>query len=85
MADRSTETTVTFARPFRLMGFDAEQPAGTYRLVTDEDEVPGLSFLVYAHVATMLHLPAIGVARGPRQAWTVDRADLAAALKRDVA
>ena len=83
MADRSTETTVTFTHPFRLAAIDDEQPAGSYRVVADEVEIPGLSFLAYAHAATMLHVPAIGSNTTHRQVFTVDHEELAAALKRD--
>lgn len=85
---RTTETTVTFARPFRLPPLDAPQPAGTYRLVIDEEEVPGLSFLAFRRTATMLALPAIAAAGGANRATTgqvvtVRPEDLEAALDRD--
>ncbi len=85
---RITETTVTFARPFRLPPLEASQPAGTYRLVIDEEEVPGLSFLAYRRTATMLALPAITAAAGPDrgatgQLVTIRPEDLEAALTRD--
>jgi hypothetical protein len=40
---RTTETMVTFRHPFVLAAVAATQPAGTYRLVTEEEEIPGLS------------------------------------------
>jgi len=43
MSVRTTETTVTFKHPFALPSFDGPQPAGTYRLVMDEEEI--LAFL----------------------------------------
>ena len=87
---RTTETTVTFARPFRLPPLAAPQPAGTYRLVVDEEEVPGLSFLAYRRTATMLALPAIAPAGGPDRGITVQFVtvrpeDLEAAIARDSA
>jgi len=83
MADRSTETIVTFAHPFKLSALDAEQPAGSYRVITDEVEIPGLSFLAYAHAATMLHVPAIGSKSAHRQVFNVGHEELAAALVAD--
>lgn len=80
---RSTETTVTFAHPFMLAGFDRQQPGGTYRLVTDEDEIPGLSFVAWRRVATMLHLPAIGATARRHQIVSVDPDELANALLLD--
>ena len=83
MTDRTTETTVTFRRPFTLTGFEAAEPAGTYRLVTDEVEIPGLSFLAYAHQATMIHVPALSSGRPTRQVFPVDRAELDRAMAAD--
>lgn len=90
MLTRSREATVTFARPFRLPELDALQPAGTYRVVTDEEEILGLSMLAYRRVATALHVPAIEAggdavrpARGPAQVFLVDPAGLEAALAAD--
>ena len=37
-------------------------PAGTYRLVTEEEEIPGLSFVAFRRTAMMLHLPALSTA-----------------------
>lgn len=55
---RSTETTVTFRRPFTLAALDGMQPAGTYRLVEEQEEIAGLSFVAFRRVATLIHLPA---------------------------
>jgi hypothetical protein len=83
MADRSVETIVTFGHPFRLSTIDVEQPAGSYRVITDEVEIPGLSFLAYSHAATMLHVPAIGSKSVHRQVFTVGHEELDAALAAD--
>lgn len=83
MSVRTAETTVTFARAFTLPGLEAPQPAGTYRLVTDEEEIIGLSFLAFRRTATMLHIPAIAVASLARQVLAVDPAELDAALAAD--
>ncbi len=84
MATRTTETTVTFRRPFTLTAIDGVQPAGTYRLETDEDLLPGLSFHAFQRVATMLHLPAMFTSGGTRQVVTVDPTELAIALEADI-
>ena len=47
---RSRQTTVTFRKPFRLSAIDHMQPAGTYRVVVDEEEIPATSFLAYRQV-----------------------------------
>ena len=82
MATRTTETTVTFRRSFDLTAIEERQPPGTYRLVIDEDEILGVSFLAYRRTATMLQTPALS-SRGPVQSHLVDRADLEAALEAD--
>ncbi len=83
MTDRTTETTVTFRRSFMLSPFDSEQPAGTYRLVIDEEEIPDVSFLAYLRTATMLHVPSISTVRGSHQVFVVDPAELTKALEAD--
>jgi hypothetical protein len=83
MTTRTTETEITFRQPFMLRAFDARQPAGTYRLVVDEEEIFGLSFLAYRRMATMLHIPAISVQGERHQVVEVDPEELAAALDAD--
>jgi hypothetical protein len=51
MPDRTREATVTFAHPFMLASFDAEQRAGTYRLMIEEEEILGLSFPAYSRTS----------------------------------
>lgn len=83
MTARTTVSQITFRRPFILSAFDARQPAGTYRLVVDEEEILGLSFLAYRRTATMLHTPAVSVASGRQQVVEIDPEELAAALDAD--
>jgi hypothetical protein len=56
---RTIEIMVTFRHPFVLTALETAQPAGTYRLVTDEQEIPGLSFVAFRRSAAMLHLPVL--------------------------
>lgn len=83
MSVRTTDTEITFRRPFRLSAFETRQPAGTYRLVIDDEEIFGLSFLAYRRMATMLHTPAVSVRSGRHQVVEVDPEELAAALDAD--
>ncbi len=83
MSMRTTETTITFKNPFTLTPIGGPQSAGTYRLVTDEEEVLGLSFLAFRRVATMLHVPAISLHTGVNQVFLVDPVDIASALESD--
>jgi hypothetical protein len=83
MSDRSTETTVTFRHPFRLAALDGAQPAGTYTVVTDEEEILGLSYVAFRRTATMLHIPALGAPRTRTEVVCIDPLELTAALIAD--
>jgi hypothetical protein len=83
MTVRTRETAVTFTRPFRLSVFDHQQAAGIYRLVTDEEEIAGLSFLAYRRTATMLHIPEDTRLGRAHQVYLIDPAELADALAAD--
>ena len=83
MTIRTTEKTVTFARPFVLGGFDEVLPAGDYRVETDEELLQSLSFPVFHRVRSVIYLQqGINGARNAR-ALTIDPNDLDAALVRD--
>ncbi len=83
MMVRTVESTVAFNHPFRLISVDTILPAGEYRLVTDEEEIPGLSFIAYRRIATMLHTPAISVRHGDRTCLSINQTDLEAALMKN--
>jgi hypothetical protein len=80
---RTKESTITFNRPFALPSIEGVQSAGTYRLVTDEEEILGLSFLAFRRTATMLHTPAISISGVPDQVFSITPAELSAALAAD--
>jgi hypothetical protein len=80
---RTTETTITFRRPFTLSALDKAQPAGTYRVVTEEEEIDGLSFVAFRRTATLLHLPALATASATQQVVTVDPLEWTAILEAD--
>ena len=80
---RTTETTITFRHPFVVAAVEATQPAGTYRVVTEEEEIPGLSFVAFRRTATMLHLPAISTASGKHQVVSIDPAEWTALVEAD--
>lgn len=83
MTTRTTETTVKFARPFTLRGFDEVLPAGAYNVETDEELLESLSFPVYRRTLTVLHLPATSDQPGVKRTISIDPNELDAALKRD--
>lgn len=82
---RSSRDMVTFHHPFILPGLDSEQPAGTYMVLTEEEEIPGLSFMAWRRGATQIYLPAIGLEIGQEQVVTIDSRELGAARNRDAA
>ena len=85
MSTRIAETKVTFMHLFSLTGIDAVLPPGTYAVVTEEEQIAGLSFVAFRRLATTLHLPANPAPGQRREAIAVDPAELAAALAADAA
>ncbi len=83
MTIRSTETRVVFQRPFLLKPLTGSQPAGEYRVTTDEESVPDVSFLAFRRTATLFHTPALAAAGGEVRVFTIEPADLQAALAAD--
>ncbi|MCG5236349.1 hypothetical protein [Xanthobacter oligotrophicus] len=80
---RTHETMVTFEHPFRISGTEGVLPPGTYRVVIDEEQILGLSFIAYRRVATLLHTPAVAAPQGRSESLAIDAADLEAALLKD--
>jgi hypothetical protein len=84
MTTRSLSKTVIFNNPFLLNGVDRALPAGSYRVVTDEELIEGLSFPVYRRVATMIFVPASTHKTSSIEMVAIDPVDLQAALDRDL-
>jgi hypothetical protein len=84
MIARSLSKNVVFSSPFLLKGIDRTLPAGSYRVVTDEELIEGISFPVYRRVATMIFVPAPTQGTSSIEMATIDPLDLQAALDRDV-
>jgi hypothetical protein len=84
MVVRTSETTVSFTRSFSLGTIERPQPTGTYRVVMDDDEVPGVSFVASHRIAPFLHTPALSIS-GPEKSevFQVAACELAAALDDD--
>lgn len=79
---RTSTKTVTFTRPFVLSGIDGVQPAGTYTVETDEEQLMTL-FPAYRTVATLMRLPARPGSTVTAEVVDLDAAELSAALARD--
>jgi hypothetical protein len=80
MLTRSIESTIHFNQPFRLTPFDRAQPAGSYHLITEEEQLEGLSFAAFQRVRTLLYLPANALPGRAREVIDVDPNELAVAL-----
>jgi hypothetical protein len=83
MSTRTTRTSVTFTAPFTLSSVEGVQPAGTYQVETDEQQIEGLSFNAFQRVSTTLYLPANPAPGATRRSVQVDPQELAEALAAD--
>lgn len=54
MTERFTRTSLTFRAPFRLPGYDAPLPAGTYAVDTEEEAIEVNDYTVHRRVSTTL-------------------------------
>ena len=57
MMNRTVTTQVTFRHPFRIEGIAEFQPAGTYIIETEEEQLQALSFIAWRRLETVIHLP----------------------------
>lgn len=85
MTMRTTKSTVTFTRPFRLGAFGEQLPAGRYPIETDEELLEGVSFPAYRRTATMMQLVADPLHPGVTEVAVVDPRVLEEALAADAA
>lgn len=81
MTTRSSTTTVSFSRPFRLDEIDRELPAGDYSLEVEDEALDGLSFLAYRRIATYLFVRSSE--NSAVEMWTIDPEGLDSALAQD--
>lgn len=80
---RTTRTTVSFANPFTLRSLEGVQPAGEYVVLTDDEEIEGLSRIAYRRIATLFQTPATSASRPSIQSFQISRTELDAALMKD--
>jgi hypothetical protein len=83
MTVRTSRKSVTFSRPFSLIGIDEVQPAGTYTVETDEELLPGLSFPAYRRIATLIFLRSRGGGAIVEEVVNIDPLELQAAQATD--
>jgi hypothetical protein len=84
MIARTLHKDVAFTRPFLLKGVDRVLPAGTYKIVMDEELIEELSFPVYRRVSTMIFVPARSHTSATEMV-IIDPRELQAAQDRDAA
>lgn len=85
MTMRTTRSTVTFMRPFKLSAFDEEFPAGRYLIETDEELLEGVSFPAYRRTATIMQLKVDPLRPGVTEFAVIDPEQLAEAMAADAA
>jgi hypothetical protein len=83
MTQRSRSNTVVFNHPFLLKGVDRVLPPGSYRVVTDEELLEGLSFAAYRRVSTMIFVPAHSHQASSIEMLVIDPVNLEATQQRD--
>ncbi|WP_245444593.1 hypothetical protein [Bradyrhizobium sp. Y36] len=80
---RTTRTIVSFTNPFILQGLEGIQPAGEYVVITDDEQIDGLSRIAYRRVATLFQTPATSASQLPIQSFSISPTELDAALMKD--
>lgn len=83
MTERTRQESIVFRYPAIIEGIDGLLPAGTYLVETDEEQVPGLSFVAYRRVQTAIVVPVNIGANAGRQLVVIDPQALQTALERD--
>ena len=78
-------STATFNHPFTLDEINAELPAGSYRVETEEETLDNVSFIAYRRVATHFFVPSRPGVSSTAQMWMIHPKGLERALSRDKA
>ena len=81
MNTRTIQSTVMFLYPFRLEGMPAAQPAGLYRLITDQEELNNAAH--YRTIMAFIELPAVTTGAIETRLVALDMADLDASVRAD--
>lgn len=83
MTERTTRSSMSFARPFYLTGIEGSYPPGTYAIEVSEEPIEGMSFVGCRRTQTTIELPS-NAGYVSRQVVEIEPADLEAALARDL-
>ena len=83
MLSKTSESIVTFHHPFSIGNAISDHPAGSFRVVKEEELIEGLSFTAYRAVSICLQMPAIGALGAAQHFVDVSGHDLDVALDAD--
>jgi hypothetical protein len=83
LASKATSTTVSFSKPFEVVGVDGIHPPGEYGVEIEDEDIDGLSLRAWRRTATYLRLPSLSSPQQVSELVPVQHGDLEAALRRD--
>ncbi|SCA56616.1 conserved hypothetical protein [Candidatus Terasakiella magnetica] len=83
MTIRTSSKFVIFNHPFKIGRLAEIQPAGSYKVDTDEELIEGLSFIAYKRVMTVIHLHSKNKLKSLTRALTITAKELKEALQND--
>ncbi len=83
MTTRTVSKILTFKHPFQIGVSEEMQPAGSYKVDTDEELIEGLSFVSYRRVLMVIHLHSKSKIKSLTRALTITAKELEAALCQD--
>lgn len=83
MNTRTSTRSVTFRHPFMLKAFEAAQPAGTYKVTTEEEVLDSVSAPAYRRISTEIELVSRARSAAIIELVSIDPHELEAALARD--
>jgi hypothetical protein len=83
MITRTVTEFVTFNHPFLLPGIGRPQPAGRYRVETDQEQLDSHTVNAYRRVATRFYAAPENNQPGIQEEVLITPEELAAALARD--
>ena len=83
MLSKTSESIVTFHHPFSIGNAISNHPAGSFRVMKEEELIEGLSYTAYRAVSISLQMPAIGARGAVQQFVEVSGHDLDVALDAD--
>ena len=61
MQTRTSHSQVTFPRPFRFAGMDADAPAGIYKVALEEERLDTLTAEAWRQTAAVLQITTAGI------------------------